>query len=475
MKRRSKIIKITMLMLILIVSLMLCGCRSRLTNLENATTTIEDEDGMLMDSYELRRYDLDLYETKESLFSGLSYAGDEEEEEYDDELGDMMDEYDPYEEEEDVEYEDEPQEDTSDADDTGSRSQSGGTTVIRRTPSGSTTTNRTYRPGTSTNTNKTTYLTVKFDANGGSVSTKSKLVVSGSTYGTLPVPENEGYTFEGWYTAKSKGDKVTSKTKVSGKKDRTLYAHWKEVPEESYTVAYEPNGGEIKSGDATKVLRKGDKYGSFPGVMYKGYKLIGWFTEAEGGTQVSEEDTFSGTANVTLYAQWEYVPYAYWSAELSDRVVDDEYVVDAYIETEDNESTGKSALLTSAKLSNVVGGNKAKHVDDIDIIKYNPAYVVKVSNATGEEAAALRTSIVERLNNAATEAGTEWSITEDQIIIVPEAAVDGNDNEQLYYSIDLCSKAYEGLFTEEEVDTAAEELEVSVDSASSEDTESTEG
>ena len=83
-----------MLLMIVIISLLLCGCRSRLTDLDEATTTIEDEDGMLMDEYEMRRYNLDLYETKESLFSRFASAGDSDDEEYDDEeFGDMMEEY----------------------------------------------------------------------------------------------------------------------------------------------------------------------------------------------------------------------------------------------------------------------------------------------------------------------------------------------------------------------------------------------
>ena len=51
-----------------------------------------------------------------------------------------------------------------------------------------------------------------------------KLAVDG-TYGTLPTPaEKPGYTFDGWYTQKVGGTKVTS-----GRPDRTgytLYAHW---------------------------------------------------------------------------------------------------------------------------------------------------------------------------------------------------------------------------------------------------------
>ena len=40
--------------------------------------------------------------------------------------------------------------------------------------------------------------TVTFDANGGEVGVKSKVVKIGDTYGELPIPTREGYTFKGW-------------------------------------------------------------------------------------------------------------------------------------------------------------------------------------------------------------------------------------------------------------------------------------
>ena len=71
---------------------------------------------------------------------------------------------------------------------------------------------------------------VTFDANGGSVSTGSKEVSYDGTYGTLPTPNRTDYTFEGWYTAKSGGTKISSSTKVTITAAQTLYAHWKEIP-----------------------------------------------------------------------------------------------------------------------------------------------------------------------------------------------------------------------------------------------------
>ena len=66
--------------------------------------------------------------------------------------------------------------------------------------------------------------TITFNANGGSVSPTSQKVNYCATY-TLPAPKWSGHTFDGWYTAKTGGTKVTSPAKCVG--NATLYARWK--------------------------------------------------------------------------------------------------------------------------------------------------------------------------------------------------------------------------------------------------------
>lgn len=69
--------------------------------------------------------------------------------------------------------------------------------------------------------------TVSFNGNGGSVSTSSKDVTYGQTYGTLPSASRSNYTFLGWFTAASGGSQVTASTEVTITANQTLYAHWK--------------------------------------------------------------------------------------------------------------------------------------------------------------------------------------------------------------------------------------------------------
>ena len=71
----------------------------------------------------------------------------------------------------------------------------------------------------------TPQLKVTFNPNGGWVDQGSKKVYKNFKIGKLPVPFRWGYTFKGWYTARTKGKKVSTSTKIS--RNQTLYAHWK--------------------------------------------------------------------------------------------------------------------------------------------------------------------------------------------------------------------------------------------------------
>ena len=68
--------------------------------------------------------------------------------------------------------------------------------------------------------------TVSFDENTGSVTTKSKRVTYGKSYGTLPGGTKPEYMLAGWYTAPVGGTKVTSASTVKSVKNTVLYAHW---------------------------------------------------------------------------------------------------------------------------------------------------------------------------------------------------------------------------------------------------------
>ena len=74
-------------------------------------------------------------------------------------------------------------------------------------------------------------VTVTFDGNGGTASKTTMTVEKGKAIGTLPTATRSGYTFNGWYTAKTGGTKISSSTTVSA--NTTYYAHWTEKQKDS--------------------------------------------------------------------------------------------------------------------------------------------------------------------------------------------------------------------------------------------------
>ena len=142
-------------------------------------------------------------------------------------------------------------------------------------------------------------LAVRLDANGGSVSPTSIQASYGGSYGTLPTPTRSGYSFTGWYTAKSGGTKVDGETKVSSASNHTLYAQWSAG---KVTVSFDANGGSVSS--TSIQVTYGSSYGTLPTPSRSGYNFTGWYTAKSGGTKVDGSTKVSNTSNHTLYAQW---------------------------------------------------------------------------------------------------------------------------------------------------------------------------
>ena len=139
--------------------------------------------------------------------------------------------------------------------------------------------------------------TLTFDGNGGKPAESSRTVQYGSPYGTMPTATRTGYTFQGWYTAKNGGTKVSSTTAM-GAANTTLYAHW---TVNTYTLTFDGNGG--KTPESSKTVQYGSQYGTLPTATRTGYTFQGWYTARDGGSQVSSSTTM-GAANTTVYAHW---------------------------------------------------------------------------------------------------------------------------------------------------------------------------
>jgi len=127
------------------------------------------------------------------------------------------------------------------------------------------------------------YCYVLYDANGGTTSPRSQGYDSNLTAKPYPVPTRPGYTFQGWYTAKTGGTKVT--VLDASTKSKTLYAQWKDAegnappsndatPEKPVTVTVTGSDVNLRQGPGTNYTRVG--------VAQKGQQLV--ITETATGT-----------------------------------------------------------------------------------------------------------------------------------------------------------------------------------------------
>jgi len=144
--------------------------------------------------------------------------------------------------------------------------------------------------------------TVTFDVNitGGKVNPASGITGEGWKLASLPVPTRDGYSFEGWFTASSGGDSVTTNTVFNA--NTTIYARWKLT---TSMIKLNPNGGTVSPASIT--TGEGWKFAFLPTPARDGYTFAGWFTAAAGGTAVTTGMAFS--ANATVYARWTLITH----------------------------------------------------------------------------------------------------------------------------------------------------------------------
>lgn len=192
---------------------------------------------------------------------------------------------------------------------------------------------------------------VTFNANGGSVSTTSKTVTYGSTYGTLPTPTRTGYTFNGWYTSQSGGGKITASSKVNITSDQTLYAQW---TVNTYTVTFNANGGSVST--SSKSVTYGSKYGTLPTPTRAYYTFDGWFTSSSGGNKITDTTSVSITSDQTLYAHWTENPVSDWVL-LSEKPSTADVVETKYKYTKRSTTSSSSSSLSGWKKDDTVSPN----------------------------------------------------------------------------------------------------------------------
>ena len=148
----------------------------------------------------------------------------------------------------------------------------------------------------------TVSLTVTWDAgsNGGLIDGKATYneTVQPNSKPTIPasLPVKKGHSFKGWYTAKTGGKLYSTVTSITA--STTFYAQFEA---NKYVVTWDLGTGKTETTNQTY----GEKLVLPIEPTRKNADFLGWFTEANGGTQVTENDVFTETADKTYYAHWE--------------------------------------------------------------------------------------------------------------------------------------------------------------------------
>ncbi|MBR4529096.1 MAG: InlB B-repeat-containing protein [Lachnospiraceae bacterium] len=126
----------------------------------------------------------------------------------------------------------------------------------------------------------------------------------GEAYPALPeLSGRTGYTFDAWYTEETGGTRIYSTTLVTQAQDHTIYAHWNPI---SYKVNFDVNGGDSVS-PLYRMVAYDRAYGAeyaLPVPTWNAHGFVGWYTDAEGGTPVTNTTICRTAAEHTLYAHW---------------------------------------------------------------------------------------------------------------------------------------------------------------------------
>ena len=147
----------------------------------------------------------------------------------------------------------------------------------------------------------TVSLTVTWDAgsNGGTIDGKASITTTGKPNATATAPTSTpvktGHAFKGWYTSASGGSLYNTVTITAAK---TFYAQFEA---NKYAVTWDLGTGQSETTEQTY----GEKLVLPTEPVRKNAEFLGWFTSADGGTEVTADTVFETDSEVTYYAHWE--------------------------------------------------------------------------------------------------------------------------------------------------------------------------
>ena len=149
-----------------------------------------------------------------------------------------------------------------------------------------------------------TEYTVTFDGNDGTPSVGS-MTTTKQKLTSLSDASRSKHSFNGWYTEKSGGTKITTDTVFSA--NTTVYAHWTHTGDNNplvnyYTLRFETGGGSAIPGVRETYNTYMDLTKYVP--TRHGYTFVGWYSEQSLVNKVSD---IYLTGDRTVYAGWRAV------------------------------------------------------------------------------------------------------------------------------------------------------------------------
>ena len=160
---------------------------------------------------------------------------------------------------------------------------------------------------------------VSFDVNGdkASVNVNKKTLTFGDALGSLPTPTRDYYNFEGWYTAKDGGTKVTETTTFKSAADVTVYAHWKLKAVSGWVVASSmPANAQVINTKWTYTLREYSESSSSSKSGWTKYdtKRTSWgaeqgpvYSNPDNGSRSVRSESYVVSSNYkTVYKYYRY-------------------------------------------------------------------------------------------------------------------------------------------------------------------------
>ena len=143
---------------------------------------------------------------------------------------------------------------------------------------------------------------------------------------SLPEAAREGYTLDGWYTAKEGGSKVTTDTVLS--EDCMLFARWVEAAGKDCKVTYDWNGATFIQDIAPQTVACGGQAPLYSISADFGRTLKGWATK---DGVLWDNRTMKVTEDMTLYAVWDPAFEDDFDFSNNDEYFDNYHVSDQYL------------------------------------------------------------------------------------------------------------------------------------------------